>query len=290
MGILTSKRWAARSSEGRPAACSGKPRKARPPGGAALATTGHDVLAAVPSDFVDVVRAERLSAHGIAAQARTATERQDMRRRFEALEPRARIPAIVGNFVRVAEDGLDEIDALCASVAPDVILRESMAFAGWVLGAMRACPVIVLDVFPRSHPICGLPCSATGPTRVGRNALLPRLELLLRDGPSAGEVAEHRDLIDGEEGNQLRHLNTCPSLGHVTSIRYDHRGSSRTSRDLPPPAFQGAGGTRNSGTSPPTSAAWPGDTQEGSPSGCQGPPTPRRGCPDRLVVWPLLTV
>jgi UDP:flavonoid glycosyltransferase YjiC (YdhE family) len=114
----------------------------------ALEAAGHEVLAAVPSDFVDVVHTEGLKAHGIAAQARTADERQGLRRQFEALAPRARIPAIAGNFIRIAADGIDEIRALCGTFVPDVILRESMAFAGWVLGALCTCPVVVLDYFP----------------------------------------------------------------------------------------------------------------------------------------------
>jgi UDP:flavonoid glycosyltransferase YjiC (YdhE family) len=75
----------------------------------AAQAAGHEVLVAVPSDFVDVVRAEGLKAHGVAAQTRTA-ERQAIRRRFEALAPRERIPAIVENFCRIAEDGLTEFD------------------------------------------------------------------------------------------------------------------------------------------------------------------------------------
>jgi UDP:flavonoid glycosyltransferase YjiC (YdhE family) len=114
----------------------------------ALQDAGHRVLVAVPSDFVDVVRAEGLSAHGIAAQSRTAEDRQATRRTFEALPPRERIPAIVGNFVRIAEEGLPELDELCGTFLPDVLLRESMAFASWVVGAGRALPVAVLDLFP----------------------------------------------------------------------------------------------------------------------------------------------
>lgn len=75
-------------------------------------------------------------------------ERQGFRRHFEALAPRERIPAIVDNFIRIAEDGLDEIDAPCGAFVPDAILRESMAFAGWALGARRECPVVVVDPFP----------------------------------------------------------------------------------------------------------------------------------------------
>jgi UDP:flavonoid glycosyltransferase YjiC (YdhE family) len=119
----------------------------------AMAAAGHDVVSAVPADFVDVVRAEGLRAHGVVRQTRTAAQRQAMRRGFEALPPRERIPAIVGNFVAVAEDGLDELDVLFESFAPDVVLRESMAFAGWVLGARRGVPVVVFDVFPVPPPM-----------------------------------------------------------------------------------------------------------------------------------------
>lgn len=119
----------------------------------ALEAAGHEVLAAVPSDFVDVVRAERLPAHGVAGQARTAAERQAFRRHVETLPPRERISAILANFVRIADDGVEELAALCEAFAPDVILRESLALAGWVLGAKRACPVVVLDYFPVPPPM-----------------------------------------------------------------------------------------------------------------------------------------
>lgn len=119
----------------------------------ALEDAGHEVVVAVASDFVPVARAEGLDARGIDGQRRTAAARQALRRHFESLPPRERVAAIVGNFVALAVDGLHEMDALCASFAPDLILRDVMEFAGWVLGARRRLPVVVLDVFPVPPPM-----------------------------------------------------------------------------------------------------------------------------------------
>jgi UDP:flavonoid glycosyltransferase YjiC (YdhE family) len=113
-----------------------------------LIAAGHEAVIAVPSEFVATVQGLGLPARGIAAQSRSEAEREQQRRYLEQLPQPQRSAEGIGAFVASGEAGLAELDALCAELAPNVILREQMAHGGWLLGERRQLPVVVFDSLP----------------------------------------------------------------------------------------------------------------------------------------------
>jgi UDP:flavonoid glycosyltransferase YjiC (YdhE family) len=114
----------------------------------ALEHVGHTVEVAVPADFVEVVRRAGFQASGIREVVLTPAGHAERRREAEATDPRFRAAAHVRDFATDAERALDELRVIADRFCPDVIVRDLMAFGGWILGGIRRCPVVVFDFFP----------------------------------------------------------------------------------------------------------------------------------------------
>lgn len=121
----------------------------------ALGQAGHEVAVAVPAHFADAVRSVGLSPAPLDAAGFVAASEQ-----YRAEQGR-RLPVERGRVAlgRYLENAVVQVPALRRVVAdfrPDLLVRETTAFAGWLVGALTSLPVAVFDFAPTAPKLLAL--------------------------------------------------------------------------------------------------------------------------------------
>jgi UDP:flavonoid glycosyltransferase YjiC (YdhE family) len=115
---------------------------------AALRAAGHDVLFVVPPDNAEAAETAGVPVRLLTSLFTTPEAFQERLRHIEQLAPADRPPQAMVNSLSEAERGFAELNQVCDDFRPDLIVRDTMAFAGWLLAQRRKLPVVVVDFFP----------------------------------------------------------------------------------------------------------------------------------------------
>lgn len=120
-----------------------------------LGRAGHEVAVAVPAHFADAVRSVGLSPEPLSAVGLTAASEQYKAEQGDRL-PVERGRVALGRYLENAVVQVPALRRVVADFRPDLLVRETTAFAGWLVGELTDLPVAVFDFAPTAPKLLAL--------------------------------------------------------------------------------------------------------------------------------------